>query len=161
EAHTFDLYDDPMPNYAVLDKYLRHTSVTVFDLAARICGGPAEDAVHRAGLAYGVMGVLRFFALGASRRQLFVPVQMLTDSTASTLEGSTAAAEIFAGQKSSLLPNALGMLRGRARVHFEALEPLLPRTSAAAMPALLPAALVPAYLAVMARADYDPFRSDP
>src|SRR5215468_9961627 len=52
EAHAFDLYDDPMPSFEALDGYLRGTSVTIFDLAARICGAPAEYACERAGLAY-------------------------------------------------------------------------------------------------------------
>src|SRR5204862_302936 len=44
EAHAFDLYDDPMPTFEALDGYLHHTAATIFDLAARICGAPAEHA---------------------------------------------------------------------------------------------------------------------
>ena len=151
EAHAFDLYDDPMANFDVLEGYLRHTSATVFDLAALICGAPAEYASERAGLAYGITALLRAFALHASRRQLFVPTLFL--------EQGTTPEDIFAGQDSPWLVNALGMLRTRAHGHLEAFESQLAGVSPATMPALLPVALVPGYLAVMESRDYDPFRT--
>jgi phytoene synthase len=151
EAHAFDLYDDPVPNLDVLDGYLRRTSATVFDLAALICGGQAEYASERAGLAYGTTALLRAFALHASRRQLFVPTLFL--------EQGTSPEEIFAGESSPWLINALGMLRTRAREHLAAFESGLANVPAAAMPALLPVALVPGYLSAMGRTDYAPFKT--
>jgi phytoene synthase len=151
DAHAFDLYDDPIETFAVFEAYLRATAATIFDLAARICGAPAEHAAERAGIAYGITALLRAFALNASRRQLFVPVEFL--------ELGTTPEAIFAGQSSPFLLNALGMLRTRARQHLEGLETALPQVSAAALPALLPAALVPGYLAMMERPDYDPFHT--
>jgi phytoene synthase len=148
EAHGFDLYDDPMPSRAALEGYARHTAV--LDLAALVCGaaarGAVEQAAERAGLASGITALLRWFALHASRRQLFVPLQAAPE-------------DIFAGQGSPGLLNALGMLRTRAREHFTAFEQALPHAPAAAMPALLPVALVPGYLSLMDRPDYDPFRT--
>ena len=151
EAHAFDLYDDPMPGFDVLEAYLRRTSATVFDLAARICGAAVESAAERGGIAYGLTLVLRGFALNASRRQLFVPVE--------ALERGTTAEEIFAGESSPWLINALGMLRTHACEHLAAFEAELPRVPVAALPALLPVALVPGYLSLMERRDYDPFHS--
>jgi len=151
EAHAFDLYDDPMANYDVLDGYLRRTAATMFDLATLICGGAAAYAAERAGLAYGITALLRAFALHASRRQLFVPVQFL--------ELGTTPEEIFAGRSSPWLINALGMLRTRARESLVGFEAELPRVPAAALPALLPVALIPGYLALMDRKDYDPFHT--
>ena len=63
-----------------------------------------------AGMAYGITALLRSFALHASRRQLFVPVEALDDS-----DGTPG--HIFAGQSSPGLVNALGILRNRAREH--------------------------------------------
>ena len=151
EAHAFDLYDDPMPTFEALEGYARHTSSTVFDLAARICGAEAAYAAERGGLAYGFTALLRAFARHASRRQLFVPVE--------ALERGTTPEAIFAGEASPWLVNALGMVRTRAREHLAAFEAGLPRVPRAAMPALLLAALVPGYLRVMERGDYDPFRT--
>jgi len=153
EAHAFDLYDDPMPTFAALEGYARQTSAVTFDLAALICGAGAAHAAERAGIAYGITTLLRAFALNASRRQMYVPIEFL--------EGGTTSEEIFAGQTSPWLVNALGMMRTRAKVHFETFEALLPQLPVATMPAFLPAALVPSYLSVMEQPDYDPFRSDP
>ena len=150
EAHAFDLYDDPMPGFDVLEAYLRATCATIFGSAALICGAAAEHAAERAGIACGLTMLLRGFALNASRRQLFVTLE--------ALEGTTPE-DIFAGQGSPWLINALGMLRTRAREHLVAFEAELPRVPVAALPALLPAALVPGYLSVMERRDYDPFHS--
>ena len=151
DAHAFDLYDDPMPNFDVLEAYLRRTAATVFASAALICGAAAEFASEPAGLAYGITALLRSFALHASRHQLFVPVQFL--------ELGTTPEDIFAGQTSPWLTNALGMLRTRARQHLAAFEAELVRLPAQALPALLPVALVPGYLSLIDRADYDPFRT--
>jgi phytoene synthase len=153
EAHSLDLYDHPMPTYEALEGYARKTSGTIFDLATRIVGAPAEYAAERAGFAYGMTALLRSFALHASRRQFFVPVAFL--------EGGTTPEQAFAGRSSPFLINALGMVRTRARENFIAFEALLPQFSVASMPAFLPVALVPGYLSVMERSDYDPFRSDP
>ena len=151
EAHAFDLYDDPMPTFDALDGYLRHVAAAIFDLAARICGGPAEYASERAGLSYGITALLRAFALHASRRQLFVPLQ--------ALEGGAPPEEIFAGQTSPWLVNGLGMLQTRAREHLAAFEARLAQLPASVMPAFLPVALVPGYLAAMERPGYDPFKT--
>src|SRR4051794_12782932 len=91
EAHAFDLYDDPMPTFEALEGYVRHTSAAVFDLATRICGTQAEQASKRAGVAYGITALLRCFALNASQRQLFVPVEAFNSATLD---------DIFAGQTS-------------------------------------------------------------
>jgi len=153
EAHSFDLYDDPMPTFEALAGYARQTSSVVFDLAARILGAPAEYAAARAGLAYGITALLRSFALHASRRQFFVPLEVL--------EKGTTPEEAFAGQSSPFLINALGMLRARARENLAAFEAQVPQLPAATMPAFLPIALVPAYLSAMEQPGYDPLRSDP
>ena len=151
EAHAFDLYDDPMPTFDALEGYIRHTSATVFDLAAQICGGYAEQASARAGMAYGITALLRSFALHASRRQLFVPVE--------ALDRNTTPGQVFAGQSSPGLVNALGILRHRARESLAAFEALLPQLPAATMPAFLPVALVPRYVLAMERPGYEPFRT--
>lgn len=151
EAHSFDLYDDPMPTFEALEGYLRHTSAAMFDLAAQICGGPAKEASVLAGVAFGVTASLRSFALNASRRQLFVPVE--------ALDSNTAPSRIFAGHSSPGLVNALGLLRNRARESLAAFEAMLPQLPVASMPAFLPVALVPGYLSAMEQPAYDPFKT--
>ncbi|MGB9368641.1 MAG: phytoene/squalene synthase family protein [Xanthobacteraceae bacterium] len=151
EAHAFDLYDDPMPTLEALEGYACHTSAAVFDVAAQICGGAAEEAHARAGVAYGITASLRSFSLNASRRQLFVPLEVL--------DSYTTPDHIFAGQPSSGLVNALGILRSRARESWTTFEALLPQLPVATMPAFLPVALVPGYLSAMEQPGYDPFKT--
>jgi len=153
EAHAFDLYDDPMPTFEALGGYVRQTSGTIFELAALIAGAPAESAAQRAGYAYGIMVLLRSFALHASRRQFFVPLEFL--------EGAATPEEAFAAQSSPFLISALGMLRTRARENLAGFEALLPQLPIDTLPAFLPVALVPAYLSAMEQPAYDPFTSDP
>jgi phytoene synthase len=152
EAHAFDLYDDPMPTLAALEAYARKTSSALFAQAARVCGAGADDAAGPAGLACGITSLLRAFARHASRRQLFVPEELLERHGART-------EEVFAGRSTPELNKALAELRGEARRHLVACESALPGAPAPALPALLTVALVPGYLAVMDQPGYDPFRT--
>src|SRR5580698_367546 len=80
EEHQFDLYNDPMPTMAALEGYIGDTSSALFSLAARIAGWHSdaiEHLVRHAGLAQGFAQVLASLPLDASRRQLFVPQQVL------------------------------------------------------------------------------------
>jgi phytoene synthase len=154
EAHGFDLYDDPMPTLAALEAYARKTSV--FAPAARICGGSAAEiageATDHAGLAWVIGDLLRHFARHASRRQVFIPAELLE-------RRGTRAEDLIAGQGSDGLSAALAELRAVVRRHLVAFELLLPQLPKAAMPAFLPLALVPGYLAAMDRQGYDPFHT--
>ena len=155
DARSFDLYDDPMPSITALEGYAKRTSSALMALAARVLAGahpalaPAADA---AGIAYALTGLLRVVARHASQGQLFVPADVLERHGAR-------AEEALAGEATSALRAALADVRSLARQHlaqFEALQPFLPT---AAGSAFLPLALVPGYLALMERRDYDPFRT--
>jgi phytoene synthase len=154
EAHAFDLYDDPMPTLAALEAYGRKTSLFAF--AARICAGaardPVQDAAEHAGVAASVTDLLRNFARHASRRQVFIPVEVLE-------RRGTRVDDVTAGQGTDGLRAALAELRGETRWHLVAFELLLPRLPQAALPAFLPVALASDYLTAMERQGYDPFRS--
>lgn len=151
EAHAFDLYDDPMPDFDTLEGYARQTSGVAFELAALICGARAEHAAGQAGIAYGITSLLRIFALHVSRRQLFIPEQ--------AFEEGAPPETAFAGKGSPSLTHALGMMRARARRSLEVAESALSHVPATAMPAFLPLTLVPGYLTAMERPSYDPFRT--
>jgi phytoene synthase len=152
EARGFDLYDDPMPSLAALQAYGAKTAGTLFAQAASICGGDAEDAAEQAGLAWSMTETLRAFALHASRRQLYLPAELLERHGARTRD-------IFAGQTTPELRAALAELRALARAHLAACEALLVHLPVALAPAFLPVALVPGYLAAMESSGYDPFKS--
>lgn len=156
EAHAFDLYDDPMPTLAALEAYGRKTESAVFGLAARIVtdndDGALAHAAEHAGIAWSITRVLRSFARDASRRQIYVPADLLD-------RHGVRPEHIMAGQTTTELRAALAELREGARRHVEQFGRLLSQLPAVSAPAFLPVALVPGYLSVMSGPGYDPFKS--
>ncbi len=135
EARRFDLYDEPLPHIADLEIYASRTSSALIALAAQILGVDAAAAAEPAGIAYGITGLLRAFAVHASRRQLYLPLELMERHGAQTYD-------IFAGRTSTGLNAALADLRGLARGHLAAAREQMLKLPAEALPALLPVALV-------------------
>lgn len=145
-ARRFDLYDDPMAGIADLEDYAAKTSSALIALAAQILGVDAQAAAEPAGIVYGITGLLRTFPLHAARRQLYVPADLLE-------RHQVPAHEIFAGQSSAGLNAALAELRGLARRHLAAVHERALALPVAALPALLPVALVKPSLDLLERCD--------
>jgi phytoene synthase len=153
DEHLFDLYNDPMPSMAALEGYINDTASALFALGAQIAAGQSEETDHlarHAGLAQGIVQVVAALPLDASRRQLFVPLQLL-ESQGSNME------EVFAGKETPKVRAALDQLIGDAREHLRTAFALLANAPPAARPVFLPLALVARDLTRMARADSDPF----
>jgi phytoene synthase len=145
DEHQFDLYNDPMPTMAALEGYINDTSSALFSLGAAIAGPQSDEAEHlarHAGLAQGMTRVRATLPLDASRRQLFVPLQLL-QSHGSSME------EVFAGKWTPQLRAALG--------HLKTAFALLENAPAQVRPVFLPLVLVGRDLERMSRADNDPF----
>jgi len=122
-------------------------------MAARIAARPSAEAEHlarHAGLAEGFAQVIGSLPRDASRRQLFVPLQLLT-AQGSGME------EVFAGKETPKLRAALDRLIGEARTHLETAFSLLVSAPDKVRPAFLPLVLVRRDLERMSRADADPF----
>ena len=155
EARAFDLYDDAMPTLAAFAGYGRRTASGLIALAAQVLdSAPAvgDDAAVPAGIAYATAGLLRSFALHASRGQLYLPADVLARHGA-------ASSDIFAGRTTDALRAALAELRAFARANLAAFTVRRDELPAAVVPAFLPVALVPAYPDLMERGDYDPFKT--
>ncbi len=153
DEHQFDLYNDPMPTMAALEGYINDTSSALFSLGASVAGSPSEEIEHlarHAGFAQGMTRVLAALPLDASRRQLFVPLQLL-ESHGSSME------EVFAGKWTPKLRAALDQLIGEAQGHLKTALGLLESAPAEARPVFLPLALLGRDLERMSRADNDPF----
>src|SRR3984885_12256467 len=121
DEHQFDLYNDPMPTMAALEGYINDTSSALFSLAAGIAARPSEEVEHlarHAGLAQGMAQVIAALPLDSSRRQLFVPQQLLENH-------GCGIEEVFAGKQTSKLRAALDQLLGEARGHLETALTLL------------------------------------
>lgn len=154
EEHQFDLYNDPMPTMAALEGYLGDTAAALFKLGGWIAGGQSDEVEHlarHAGLAQGMVEVLAALPLDASRRQLFVPLQLL-ESHGCSME------EVFSGKPTPKLRAALDDLAVEARGHLKTAFSLLENVPREVKPLFLPLALVRRDLAQMSRADHDPFR---
>jgi 15-cis-phytoene synthase len=153
DEHQFDLYNDPMPTTAALEGYLNDTSSALLSLGAGIAGSRSDEIEHlarHAGFAQGMTQVMAALPLDASRRQLFVPLQLL-ESCGSGME------EVFAGKQTPKLRAALDQLLGEARGHLKTASALLKTVPPQVRPVFLPLALVRRDLQQMSRADNDPF----
>jgi phytoene synthase len=153
EEHQFDLYNDPMPTLAALEGYVTDTTSALFALAARIAGPPSVEVDHlarHAGLAQGFVEVMASLPRDASRRQLFLPLQILESHGGS-------AEEVFSGKQTPNMRAALAQLIGEAQKHLDAANRLLADIAPAQRPIFLPLALLRGDLERMCRADADPF----
>jgi phytoene synthase len=153
DEHQFDLYNDPMPTMAALEGYINDTSSALFSLGAGITGPQSDEVEHlarHAGLAHGMMQVITALPLDASRRQLFVPLQLL-ESYGSSME------EVFARKETPRLRAALDQLIREARGHLTTALTLLENVPPEVRPVFLPLALVARDLPRMSRADSNPF----
>jgi len=153
EEHQFDLYNDPMPTMAALEGYINDTSSALFSLAALIAGQTSEEIEHlarHAGLAQGITQVMASLPLDASRRQLFVPQQVLQNH-------GCGIEEVFAGKETRKLRAAFDQLLGEAKGHLRTAFGLLEMVPPQVRPMFLPLAQVRRDLVRMSRADSDPF----
>jgi phytoene synthase len=157
EAHQFDLYNDPMPDMTALEQYLGDTSCALFSLAARVAGHEVDAMDHlarHAGLAHGIAQVIARLGFDASRRQSFVPLQLLEQHGADP-------EKMFAGQDTPTLRAALHALAEDARSHLENAMAMLPGVPPESRTAYLPIATVRRALGDRTRAGNDPFMPRP
>jgi 15-cis-phytoene synthase len=155
DAHSFDLYDDPMASLADLETYAVRTHSAPMALAAGILsrlGSQTDTITRHAGIAHAVAGLLTALERHASRRQIYVPLELLSRHGAGR-------EDIFAGRATAELRAALAELRLYGRHHLATGLECLATVPATILPALLPVALVNETLGAMERADYDPFQS--
>src|ERR1700690_824147 len=153
DERIFDLYDEPMATVGDLEVYGIRTQSPVFAMAAGILKPdrkPPELFTLDAGMAYTIAGILRSFRLHASRRQLYVPLEVLDRHQVSR-------EDIFAAQGSERLLAALAEMRGLARQHLSAAQAKLKSAAPEILPAFLPVALVGPQLRRMERSSYQPF----
>jgi 15-cis-phytoene synthase len=159
EEHQFDLYNDPMPTMAALEGYINETSSALFSLATAVFGQSSSDIEHlarHAGLAQGIAQVMTSLPFDASRRQLFVPQQILA-SHGCGIE------DVFAGRETPNLRAAFDQLLNEARAHLTTAFDLMATVPSEVRSVFLPLAQVGRDLTRLSRADNNPFalRSTP
>jgi phytoene synthase len=162
EAHRFDLYDEPMQTTAEMEGFLDQTAGKLFLLGARVlaAGGRFERApllealAHHASLAHGLTSLIEAMPRHAARRQLYVPLERLT-------EFGVSAEALFAGQSSRDLTRLVRSLADQAAKEFAEAMKLMPGIDSTMRPSFLLLALVPTRLKRCDRDGYDPFRLKP
>jgi 15-cis-phytoene synthase len=153
EEHQFDLYNDPMPTLAALEGYINDTSSAMFSLAAMVMGSASSEIEHlarHAGLAQGIVHVIASLPLDASQHRLFVPLQVLA-------KHGCGSEDVFAAKETPKLRAALNDMLSEARDHLNTAHALLPSVPSDVRPAFLTLTQVQSDLALLSRADNDPF----
>lgn len=157
DARAFDFYTEPMATLGQFETYLDATSTSLIALGVRILSDEnvseiAKASVH-AGRAYAITGLLRSFAMNASRGRIYLPpLDVLARHGASEADATS-------GTAKPELRAALREMRDLARFHRMEAQRALAAAPKAALPAFLPLALVPRYLDRMEWPDYDPFHT--
>ncbi|MGM4892179.1 phytoene/squalene synthase family protein [Tardiphaga sp. 839_C3_N1_4] len=153
DVHIFDLYNDPMPDLALLESHFRDTLGTLLFSSAKILGDGSEASAHvaeHAGLAQGVARIITRLPYDTMRRQLFIPQDML-------LQNGSSADQMVAGKMTPGIRATLDRLISGAQEQLATAQGMLADVAPAARAAFLPMALAKHDLAQMARTDHDPF----
>ncbi len=156
EARTFDFYDDPMPTLGDLESYASETAAALIALGAHVLGHGCDadiiDVAAESGMAKGMTDILVALPYHASRRQLYLPGDLL--ETAGVDPES-----VFLGRTTPELVGVLGEVRAKARRHLEATRSDIGCVPSAVAPAFLEVSLVEWYLRQLEKPGYDPFRT--
>lgn len=143
-ARRFDLYDDPMPDLESFEGYAGETTSTLYQLAAIILndGEPVEtgDAAGHLGVAHAMIGHLRAFGYTASQGRIMLPWSIFAAN-------GVQEREIFSGQESEGLIEALGQITELAQGHLAKAEAAIAVLPGKLKPAFAPIAMLKAQLA--------------
>jgi phytoene synthase len=153
DAHIFDLYNDPMPDLAVLESHFRDTSGTLFACAGRVLGDSSEAVDHvaeHAGLAQGVARIAARLPYDAARSQLYLPHDMLRQNGGSEQE-------FYAGKLTPAIRATLDQLIKGAQEQLAVADGMLVDVAEPARAAFLPMVLTKYDLGQMSAASFDPF----
>jgi phytoene synthase len=151
-ARQFDVYDDAMPTLHDLEGYCGETCSSLFQLGALILAGGrdagAADASGHAGVAFAITRLL----LALPARAAYLPRDLLE-------RHGVARGDIDERGGGAGLTAALRELIAAARAHLAKAETHIETLPAQVAPAYAPLAVVPVYLARLARAAGAPFDS--
>ncbi|OQW57029.1 MAG: hypothetical protein A4S14_08800 [Proteobacteria bacterium SG_bin9] len=152
EARRFDLYDDPIPSLQHLEAYATRTDGTMLALSARVLGGDAaraEAPAREAGIALGIMRAINLLPLHASRRQLYLPADLIA-------QFQVQIEDVLVGQPTPALRELIGHLHGVVQARYDAATAQLPSLPPGVRPAFRQLALLRRQLE--AGVPQDPFR---
>jgi 15-cis-phytoene synthase len=147
-ARRTDLYDDPMPSITDLEGYLGETTAALIQLAALVLAG--EEALKTAsvsgyaGVAVGIVGLMRSLPQARARGQCLIPLDFLAR------RGLTPA-DVLAGRADAAMTVLLAEFRHVAENRLREARAAQAEVPLAALPAFLPASLADTYLGKLSR----------
>lgn len=149
DARAFDSSEDRFADWPEAERYYDRTSGNLMRLAARMLGaGSDHDALAReAGLAYAIAGLIRALPYHAARHKVYLPNDLL---------GAVGLSpdRILSGTFDEKVRAAVAQTALKAKAHLLAARRL--KVARIALPAFLPAALVPLYLRRAQRRAFNP-----
>jgi 15-cis-phytoene synthase len=157
DARQFDVATKIMPDWATLETYLKDTAGAMFALGGACLGAPGPEldrAADRAGLAYGLTGLMRALPVHAAGGRVYLPADRLVSH-------GTSPEAVLAGSASQGLRDLLAGLRAKARAAGEEARHLVAGLDRPARAAFRPLRLVDPYLATLEALDRrgdDPLR---
>jgi phytoene synthase len=152
DARAFDIAEKIMPDWAALETYLQNTAGALFALGAECLderGPQLEQAASKAGLAYGLTGLMRALPVHAARGRVDLPADALHEHGASP-------EAILAGKTDQGLLALLAAFRDKAKNALAEARNLVATLDGRARTAFVPLCLVEPYLAALAKAGHDP-----
>jgi phytoene synthase len=149
DAREFDLDRAPFADLPQLEAYADATSGNLMRLAARVLGAgeTLDENAGEAGIAYSVTGLMRALPFHAGRAHIAMPADEMA-------RAGVAPDELLRGR---MLPQIGALIAGVseiARAHYRRVR----RTERRHLPAILPSAVVPAFIRVLNRRGFDAYR---
>jgi phytoene synthase len=152
DARERDMEGQPFADLPALKAYAEATSVPLMKLAVQCLGATADEAMLRAaGTAYALTGILRAMPHLLARQRVMLPADLLA------AQGLTPEATYQTECGPALRP-AMMAVAGEAADLLQAAHRY--KIARAALPAVLPAALVGRYLRALEQSDYDPLLAE-
>ncbi len=154
DARSFDIETKIMPDWAALETYLAATAGGLFAAGAECLAAPTaslEPAAARAGLAYGLTGLMRALPVHAASGRLYLPADAL-------MRHGTSPDLVLAGETSEGLRAVLAELRGKARKALAEASRQVAQLDANTRPAFRALCLVDPYLTALDKVGRDPLR---
>jgi phytoene/squalene synthetase len=149
DSREQDLEACPFQDFTNMKSYADATSGALMRLAARVIGAGTtlDQTAHEAGMSYAITGLLRAIPFHAACSRVMIPMDEME-------QAGVTSEQILHRQMSANVSLLIQRMTGLAR----ALHPRVASTERRFLPAILPAALVPAFLRLLSRSGFNPFR---
>jgi phytoene synthase len=149
DARQFDVAVKIMPDWSAFETYLKDTAGAMFALSGACLGAHGPElgrAAGRAGLAYGLTGLMRALPVHAAGGRVYLPADRLVSH-------GTSPEAVLAGSAEQGLHDLLAELREKARAAYEQACRDVAELDRTARSAFLPLCLVDPYLAALEALD--------